>query len=407
MRRRATPDRRSRWRAAAALLATLLALGAALAPAGAQDSLEAAKRRELEAIQRQAREKREAATRLKGQENRELVKLRRTERDLGMTRRRLNALHVRQRRLDQQLDATRTDLERSILSLQAQRARLAKRLRNVYKSGAARDLEFLLSTRSFGNLLARWDYLVMVAEQDRILLEGVRTRKEMVEADKIRLESNLTDVERNARRTTAENERLARLRSERAGTVKKIQGEREAYEAAAAELERTARSIQRLLVQLERKRQEEAARARQQGRTPEPYTGDFARAAGQLEWPVRGDLVGRFGPEKHPRWGTVVPNNGVDISAPVGTPVRAVAKGRVDYTSDDFESYGQMVIVNHGDGYYTLYAHLSEISVAVGAEVASGQQLGRSGETGSLKGPVLHFEVRKGGSSLNPEDWLR
>ena len=68
---------------------------------------------------------------------------------------------------------------------------------------------------------------------------------------------------------------------------------------------------------------------------------------------------------------------------------------------------GQLVILNHGDGYYTLYGHLSSISVSVGNEVASGQTVGRSGETGSLKGPVLHFEVRKGGQSLNPLQWLQ
>ena len=390
-------------RAVFAALAALLLVQ----PLAAQDSLEAAKRRELDGIQRRARESREAAQRLKGRENKELVRLKRTERDLGMTRRRLVALRTRQHRLDQQLDATRTNLERSLLTLESQRARLARRLRGVYTSGAARDLEFLLSTRSFGQLLARWDYVVMVAEQDRILLDEVRNQKDRVEADKVRLESNLTAVERNARNTSSENVRLDRLRNERAGTVRTIQTQREAFEAAAAELERTARSIQRLLAQLERKRQEEANRARQQGRQPEPYTGDFARAAGQLDWPLRGELVGHFGPEKHPKWGTVIPNNGVDIAAAIGTPVRAVAKGRVDYTSDDFESYGQMVILNHGDGYYTLYAHLSEIGVTTGQEVMPGQTIGRSGDTGSLKGPVLHFEVRKGGASLDPESWLR
>lgn len=390
-------------RAAPALAAALLVA----VPLGAQDSLESAKRRELEAIQQQAREKRAAATQLKVTENKELSRLKRTEKELNLTRRRLRALQARRRNLDQQLDVTRTNLERSILTLQSQRERLAKRLRNVYKSGAARDLEFLLSTRSFGNLLARWDYLVMIAEQDRILLEGVRNQKEMVEADKMRLESNLTDIDRNARRTSAETSRLGVLREQRAGNVRTIQSQREAFEAAAAELERTARSIQRLLAQLERKRKEEADRARQQGRQPEPYTGDFGRAQGQLDWPVRGDIVGHYGPEKHPKWGTIVPNNGIDIAAPIGTPVKAVAKGRVDYTSEDFEAYGQMVILNHGDGYYTLYAHLSEIGVSVGQEVTPGQVIGRSGDTGSLKGAVLHFEVRKGGASVDPESWLR
>jgi len=75
--------------------------------------------------------------------------------------------------------------------------------------------------------------------------------------------------------------------------------------------------------------------------------------------------------------------------------------------SEDFGSYGQMVILNHGDGYYTLYGHLSSIAVAVGQEVQSGQAIAQSGDSGSLKGAELHFEVRKGGASLDPESWLQ
>jgi len=387
----------------ALVLIGLLAAGTALA----QDSLEAAKRQELEAIRREAREKREAAEQLKGQENKALAQLRRTERELNLTHKRLRSLDQRQRSLDSRLDATRVDLDRSVLSLQQQKERLARRLRNLYKFGTARELEFLLSPRSFAQLLARWDFLVMIAEQDRILLQDVQARKEAVETNKQRLEINLSETERNARRTTRENDRLATLRQLRASTVTTIKSQRETYEAAAAELENTARAIQRLLTQLERRRQQESAHERAQGREPQPYTGDFARGQGQLDWPLRGSLVGRFGPERHPKWGTVTINNGIDIETEIGTPVRSVAKGRVDYTSEDFGTYGQMIIVNHGDGYYTLYGHLSEIGVSVGQEVAAGQVIGSSGDSGSLKGPVLHFEVRKGGTSLDPEQWLR
>jgi len=122
---------------------------------------------------------------------------------------------------------------------------------------------------------------------------------------------------------------------------------------------------------------------------------------------VNGPLVGHFGPETHPKWGTTLLNNGIDIQSPQGTPVRAVAKGRVEYTNDDYAGYGQIVILNHGDGYYTLYAHLSSIQATQGTEVPAGQIIGRVGDTGSLKGSVLHFEVRKGGSALDPEQWLK
>lgn len=373
----------------------------------AQDSLEMAKRRELEQIRREARESREQATRLKGRETQEVGKLRRTERDLNRTRRRLRDLRVRERRLDNQLEATRMDLQHNIQSLGTRREQLRRRLRHLYKYGPVREIELLLSSQSFAQLLARWDYMLMVAEQDRLLMEDVRARKEVVEILEGRLERHLQQVERTARQTTSENERLARQRRERESTVREIQTQRQAYEAAAAELEKTARAIQGLLARLDRARRDAEEKARAQGREPVPYTGDFARGQGQLDWPLRGTVVGRFGPEKHPRFNTTIQNNGIDIETAIGTAVRAVAKGRVDYTNEDYATYGQMIILNHGDGYYTLYAHLSSIGVATGAEVTPGQVIGRSGDSGSLKGAVLHFEVRRGGAALDPLDWLQ
>jgi septal ring factor EnvC (AmiA/AmiB activator) len=378
------------------LVAALLGAPALAAQPGPSDSLASAKRRELEQIQAQAREKREAASRLKGQENKAITQLRRTERALGLTRRRLNELRARRERLDSQLGVTRVDLQHNLSLLSEQRQKLGRRLRAMYKYGPARELEFLLSTESFGQLLARWDYLVMVAQQDRVLLESIRNRKEVVETLEQRLQLHITQVQKTAKQTTNENQRLAAQAEAKQSAVHQIQTQREAYEAAAAELERTAQAIKGLLARLEQKSQ------------VAPYTGDFARGQGSLDWPLRGDVLGHFGQERNPRFPNVVtPNNGIDISAPVGTPVRSVAKGRVDYTSEDYGTYGQMIIINHGDSYYTLYGHLSDISVKVGDEVSAGQVIGRSGDTGSLKGPILHFEVRRGAAALNPESWLR
>ena len=387
----------------------VLALLLTVLPARAfgQDSLETAKRSELDAIRRQAHEKRQAAQQLLGQETKEISLLRRTDHRLSETRRRLRLLDERRQSLGQELEHTKVNLVRSQTALRIQRDRLSRRLRNLYKYGGERSLEFLLSTQSFAQLLARWDFLVMVAEQDRMLVEDVSARQAVVQENQDLLQGRLTEVAKTAKKTNRESDRLAELRQEKASTVKSIQSRRQSYEAAAAELERTARSMQKLLATLELRRRAESDRARSEGRSPQPYTGDFARGEGHLDWPVRGNIIGHFGPETHPKWGTVTMNNGVDIATPVGTAVRVVARGRVDYTSEDFGAYGQMVVVNHGDGYYTLYGHLSSISVSVGTELAAGQTVGLSGDTGSLKGPILHFEVRKGGQSLNPEGWLQ
>jgi septal ring factor EnvC (AmiA/AmiB activator) len=370
--------------------------------------VEAAKRRELEEIQQQARQSREQASKLQGRENQALGQLRRTERELNLTRRRLRTLQRNRSTLNEQLGVTRLTLQETLRALEQQKGRLARRLRDMYKSGADRELEFLLSTRSFAQLLARWDFLVMVAEQDRVLLEDIQGKKEEIQAAEQQLEVNIGEIRENERQTQAQNSKLDRLRQQRTQQVSQIRTQRRTFEAAAAELEKTAKDIRRLLARLERQRTEEEQRRRAGGRAPEPYTGDFAKGRGRLDWPVEGAVVGRFGPERHPRFGTTTLNNGIDIAAAAGTPARAVARGRVDYTSDDFAAFGQVVVVNHGDGFYTLYGHLSEILVRQGQEVQPGQPIGRVGDSGtSLKGMVLHFEVRKGGSALDPEGWLK
>ncbi len=412
-----------RSQALAAALAAALALGLAPPPAPraqtAPDSaaarqreeslrLEATKQRELEEVRRQAQESREAASKLKGRETRAVGQLRRTERELNVTRRRLQALQRNHRSLNLQLGVTQQTLQQTELSLGQQKARLARRLRAMYKAGADRELEFLLSTRSFAQLLARWDFLVMVAEQDRVLIDDIQDKKDLVQATEQQLRVNISQIRDNEQQTQAQNRKLDRLRDERSRTVTQIRTQRRAYEAAAAELEKTARDIQRLLARLERQRKDEEARRKAGGRAPEPYTGDFAKGRGQLAWPVAGSVVGRFGPERHPRFGTTTLNNGIDISAAMGTPVHSVARGRVDFTSEDFAAFGQVVVINHGDGFYTLYGHLSSIAVQQGVEVQAGQVIGRVGDSGtSLKGTVLHFEVRKGGNALDPEDWLK
>ncbi|MFI5370802.1 MAG: murein hydrolase activator EnvC family protein [Candidatus Eisenbacteria bacterium] len=371
------------------------------------DSSEMEARRKLEEVKRQARENREQAQKLKGKENQAVGQLRRTEREINVTRRRLQQLRYRRQQLDSQLEVTRADLQRNVQSLSEKRALLSRRLRRMYETGPASELETLLSSGSFAQLLTRWDYLVMVAEQDRLLMEDVRAHKEVVETLEQRLAGHLQQVDRTAKQTNVQNQRLAQQRQQRAETVLEIQTQRQAYEAAAAELERTARALQNLLARLEKQRREEADKAKQQGRPVEPFTGDFARGQGSLDWPLRGDIVGTFGPETHAKYGTTINNDGIDIAAPIGTAVHAVARAKVAYTNEDYASYGEIVILNHGDGYYTLYGHLSEIDVSVGQEIAPGQVIGRSGDSGSIKGAVLHFEVRRGSDALDPRGWLR
>ena len=131
-----------------------------------------------------------------------------------------------------------------------------------------------------------------------------------------------------------------------------------------------------------------------------------SKLAGNLEWPVRGKLIRGFGRSVHPKFKTVTLNNGFNIAAPSGSPVAAVADGSVEY-SDHLPGFGQCVILDHGAGYYTLYAHLEGVFVDKAEKIARGQVIAEVGRPAPGDDPQLYFEVRQGRTPLDPADWLR
>ena len=376
-------------------------LSAPSAWAQTQDELdEAAERERLRRVQEQAKEKREQAETLKKKENTEISNLRTIEKKERNTRGQIATLGRRERNLKGELTDAQRELSEAEMSLQARRDRLASRIRSWYKLGRFRELEYLVTAKSLTEFSIRLAYLSRIAQSDRVLLAQIEDERVRISDTRDRLDRTLDDVQSTAERRKREQTQLAKLSKDKKSLVATIQNERQAYEAAAEELEATARRIRSLLAALERQRLGgEAALP--------PYEGEFSTGKGQLQWPVDGRVVGNYGNEAHPKWGTVTFNSGVDIAAPIGTDVRSVARGRVDFVSSDYGSYGQMLILNHGEGYYTLYAHCSAILVSRGDEVNAGAVIARVGDTGSLKGSMLHFEVRKGRSAQNPLEWLR
>lgn len=381
------------------LLAILLVLPPALSLRAQTDVDEDTQKKELKRLQEEIEKDRRKAEELKGKENKELKTLRETETKERQVKRQISSLNRRQKNLEGDLKGVRDDLATTQDTHETRRRQLAARLRGLYKMGRLQHIEYIAASGSLVDLAVRLDYLERIAERDRNLMVALENEKERITLAQEKLESTLDKVQDNAERKRRQRAKLQKLGKEKQQLVASIQNEREAYEAAAEEKRQAARRIQRLLAELERQRTGLDILP--------PYEGEFSGGKGKLPWPVYGDVVGRYGNETHPKWGTVTFNSGMDIAAPLGTDVRAVAQGRVDHVSTDFGSYGQLVIVNHGEGYYSLYAHCSAILVARGQEVAAGQVIARVGDTGSLKGSVLHFEIRKGRAAVNPEEWLR
>ena len=176
----------------------------------------------------------------------------------------------------------------------------------------------------------------------------------------------------------------------------KLKKDRSQVHRSIANLEEDAKDIAGILERLEM----ESSQAVSDSTLP-----GLAMSKGNLVWPIRGRIIRPFGLTRDKR-GIELSNPGIDIEAKSGADVLAAAGGLVIYINW-LRGYGQFIIVDHGRGYYTLYANLSDILVDTGDRVKAGELIALTGDSGSLEGPKLHFEVRYRKDQLNPEEWLR
>ncbi|WP_343546220.1 M23 family metallopeptidase, partial [Sphingobium yanoikuyae] len=135
---------------------------------------------------------------------------------------------------------------------------------------------------------------------------------------------------------------------------------------------------------------------------PRPLPSNVAIAqpggfSGQFAWPLKGNILSRFGPGE-----SGAKNNGIDIAAPIGTPIRAAADGVVAYAGDSIAVFGGLILITHGSGWVSAYGHANRIDVVRGQKVTKGQVIGLSGDTGYASKPKLHFELRKDRVPINP-----
>src|SRR5207253_4897298 len=211
---------------------------------------------------------------------------------------------------------------------------------------------------------------------------------------------------------------LARVRDEEASAAAEEAEKRAALEAHAAQQRRLLASVHddKAVHEQAAREMEEAARAlagevrelqqRPAPARPAPDEPPVRRMRRKLLFPVEsGRIEAPFGRSVDERYGTVTLQRGIDVRCDEGTPVRAIHAGRIVHAGW-FHGYGNLLIVDHGDGYFSLMAHLGTLARAPGDEVRRGDAVGTVGASGSLKGPYLYFELRQAQTPLDPELWL-
>lgn len=373
------------------LLAAVLLTFVNLLPGVRLPAARAAAEQQLEDIETRLRETRgevDAVSRREGSLLDELHAASGRERELTAETQRLAA---RIAALEADVAANRGELERLDARLAGRRRAFSARLRARYLMRPLHVVAALSSPLTLTEKMRQLTYLqaLLQADSEEIAdyTDLLRRREEsMVGLDRRRGE--LVGVrERQCEQLAALKESVAKKQR----LLYNIRERKEYYQSLAAELEAAAAALKRIV---------EAHRV-----PPTAPPGSLADHQGRLPMPADGTVVRFFGRHRDRRFNTVTESRGIDIRAPAGAEVRAVFAGTVIF-ADRLRGYGNLVIVDHGEGFYSVYAHLQEMRVAVDRKLGQHEVLGLVGDTDSLAGTVLHFEIRRHGSPLDPLEWV-
>src|SRR5688500_15392601 len=378
----------------AAVSMTLLAASLASGQSAKKgDDALSAEQRKLQQTERQLREERRKAAEARARESSVLAEMEVIDKRLADKQREIARLDARMKRAAGDVQSLRGEVRQLESQRAGQQAALARRLRAMYKvhvQGGA--LPLLLAGDDPTTRAAAIRHLGSLASLDARLIQEYRGTSDRLEDRRSREEArqrDLAGLRAEAQREQAEVDADA---AKRRILLAKVRDERAYHERMVGELTEAARRLEAFIRDLQAK-QRRLAKPPPSRSTPEaPGTG-FAGLRGRLPWPADGRVVATFGARVHPRFGTRTFRNGVDIEAVEGKDVAAVYAGHVIYTGW-FKGYGNLIILDHDNEYYTLYAHIADIAVKEGDDVQQGQRIGTVGETGSLEGPRPYFAGR-------------
>jgi len=368
-------------------LAGVVCLGVVLAasPPGLADDA----RERIEAARQEAADREAEAEAFRREAERYLAELEAIDLEVIRSRRSQRDLRRRQKKAERELDDTRTALQQIEVSLVDAQEALNARLVALYKARGARGVPVLYAAGDLQAGLRTYASMTRVIEQDAKLFERyTRLRDDYAEKED-EARGLLVDI------AGTESEYLKRKRAEKQKLVER----RNLVDLLRTRADRSLRvagELRELAASLEQELRSRGGEVRVQ--SPGLQRGRVPR-------PVSGDVRLRFGRQVDVEYQTTTQRMGIEIDAASGQPVRAVGAGRVIF-ADYFRGYGQMVIVDHGGGTTSVSGYLAELAVQPKDAVLAGQVIGTVGETGSLSGPGLYFEIRKDGKPVNPESWF-
>lgn len=362
----------------------------------AQEQIQA-QTKELERIKAELENKRNSIEKLKRQEKGILAGLSDLEEELELVNKLIKKMKIQERTLTKHISRRNLELLGGELTLKQKRELLALKLNQIYRYGKFQETRLLLSSESPVDFLKRYYFLEKLTQKNRELVSQVLDYISQTEKAKKELENTLAELQKLKQDKQKEEKSQQQVLAQKERLLKNVRQEKKLQEEAYAQLEQSRLKIQKIIESLEAER------------TKAPLTlpeGVFAASKGKLPWPLKGNILATFGEQVDPKTKTVTFNPGLLIGTEMGTLVQAVADGVVIYNSW-LRGYGRFIILQHDSGFYTLYAHLDEVLVENETLVRAGDSIALAGDSGSLSGPALYFEIRQGKEQLDPLEWLR
>jgi murein hydrolase activator len=311
------------------------------------------------------------------------------------------------------IERTGREIEQVTVEAQQKQLQIERRLTSLYKAGELGMVRMFFSADSFPQMAENIRYMRSVLEQDKQIFSEYNKKIDELRQLKLRLEQDALRKERLKGNIALKKQEIEQQKLKKTSYLGKVRQDRQSHESSLKELQANAAKLQQMLTRLEalsrRKAAEKHDPTAKRKPLPElPPVPDrgFASQKGRMKMPVKGEIIETFGKHKHPEFNSYTFSKGIVIASSAGTEIHAIYEGAVIF-ADYFKGYGNMIIIDHGGGYFSLYAYTSRILRKVGAEIKKGDVVAVVGDVDSVKGPALYFEIRHQGKPVDPGGWVR
>ena len=325
--------------------------------------------------------------------------------EISLTAKLIQSLKIEEEKTRKRILNLKSDILSNENELETLRSRYKQRVVNSYLKGRITDLERVFSSTTWRQAMYRTHYLKIISEIEKKMTKQIEKLLIEISQQKLELEAALRNNLSLARDKEQQINSYRDMRINREKELNKIRNDKKALAHYVEEKEAGVKQLESIIKKVleDKARFEREQRIRQQQEALK--TKSFRALKGQLPWPAQGRIIAKFGNQWNPKLKTTTENPGIDIKGQPGSPIRVVLSGVIT-TITYIRGYGTTIIVDHGSAFYTVYSHVTNIQTSVDSEIRAGDVIAYMGESGSINGSKLHFEIWGKGQKLDPEKWL-